>query len=101
MPRTYRSVTINENKTTTVDIPAPGNLDLKTAKLYVGQIFVKRKTGEYEWVCNLNSQARTQKWQFQPGDYKIVYREKAQFSSAYTNEKTFSIKTLNTNYLKL
>ena len=101
LPRTYRSITINENKTTTVDIPAPGNLDLKTAKLYVGQIFVKRKTGEYEWVCNLNSQVRTQKWQFQPGDYKIVYREKAQFSSAYTNEKKFSIKTLNTNYLKL
>lgn len=101
LPRTYLNVNINEYKTTTVDIPAPGNLDLKTAKLYVGQIFVKRKIGTYEWVCNLNDNVRSQKWQLQPGDYKIVYREKGQFTSAYTNEKEFSIKTLNTNYLKL
>ena len=101
LPRTYKTIEIKEYKTSTVDIPAPGTLDLKTAKLYVGQIFVKRQNKDYEWVSNLNPKVRSQKWQLQPGEYKIIYREKDQFSSAYTNEKTFSIKTLNTNYLKL
>ncbi len=101
LPRTYKTIEIKEYKTSIVDIPAPGILDLRTAKLYVGQIFVKRQNNEYDWVCNLNPKVRSQKWQLQPGEYKIVFREKDQFSSAYTNEKTFSIKTLNTNYLKL
>jgi Ca-activated chloride channel family protein len=101
LPRTYKEFEINEYKTTTIDIPASGSLDLKSAKLYVGQIFVKKTNGSYEWVCNINSKVRTQKWQLQPGDYKIIYREKNQFSSSYTNEETFSIKSLNTNYLKL
>ena len=101
LPRTYKTFEINEYKTTTIDIAAAGTLDLKNPKLYVGQIFVKRDNENYEWVCNLNAKLRTQKWQLQPGNYKIIYREKEQFSTAYTNEKTFSIKSLNTNYLKL
>ena len=101
LPRTYKTIEIKEYKTSTIDIPAPGILDLRTLKLYVGQIFVKRTNNDFEWVSNLNPKVRTQKWQLQPGEYKIVFREKDQFSSAYTNEKTFSIKTLNTNYLKL
>ena len=101
LPRTYKTIEIKEYKTSTVDIPAPGILDLKSAKLYVGQIFVKRNNNNYEWVCNLNPKLRSQKWQLQPGEYKIVFREKEQFSSAYTSEKIFKITTLNTNYLKL
>ena len=101
LPRTYKKFEINEYKTTTIDIAASGTLDLKNPKLYVGQIFVKRDNESYEWVCNLNAKLRTQKWQLQPGNYKIIYREKEQFSTAYTNEKTFNIKSLNTNYLKL
>ena len=101
LPRTYKKFEIKEYKTTTIDIAASGTLDLKNPKLYVGQIFVKRDNEIYEWVCNLNAKLRTQKWQLQPGNYKIIYREKEQFSTAYTNEKTFSIKSLNTNYLKL
>ena len=101
LPRTYKTIEIKEYKTSTVDIPAPGILDLKSAKLYVGQIFVKRNNNNYEWVCNLNPKVRSQKWQLQPGEYKIVFREKEQFSSAYTSERTFKITTLNTNYLKL
>jgi Ca-activated chloride channel family protein len=101
LPRTYRNIEIKEYKTSTIDIPAPGTLDLRTAKLYVGQIFVKRENKSYEWVCNVNPKLRSQKWELQPGEYKIIFREKEQFSSAYTNEKRFNIKTLNTNYLKL
>ena len=86
LPRTYKTIEIKEYKTSTVDIPAPGTLDLKTGKLYVGQIFVKRQNNDYEWVSNLNSKVRSQKWQLQPGEYKIIFREKDQFSSAYTNE---------------
>ena len=97
LPRTYKTIEIKEYKTSTVDIPAPGTLDLKTGKLYVGQIFVKRQNNDYEWVSNLNSKVRSQKWQLQPGEYKIILRENDQFSSAYTNEKTISIKTLNSN----
>lgn len=101
LPRTYKEIEIKEYKTTSVDIAAAGTLDLRTAKLYVGQIFVQEENGSLTWVCNVNPKLRIQKWLLQPGSYKIVYREKEQFTSAYTNEKTFVIKSLNTNYLKL
>jgi hypothetical protein len=41
------------------------------------------------------------KWSLQPGNYKIVYREKGQKSSAYTKEKKFRIDSNKTLLLNL
>ena len=66
-----------------------------------GQLFIENKKGELEWVINLDPALNSQKWNLQPGNYKIVFRGKKQYSSAYTQEKSFTIKSNNTIYLTL
>ncbi len=101
LPRTYMDIEINEHATTRVDVPAAGTLNLSSSKLHVGQIFVERKNKKYEWVCNFDDKAYRQSWNLQPGNYKMIYREKLQYSSSYTTEQKFLIKSNNTNYISL
>ena len=101
LPRIYREVEIKEKQTTTIDIPASGTIELRSKTLAAGQVFVLRGENNYEWVCNLNSKSTNQKWNLQPGKYKLIYRGKNQYSSSYTTEKTFTIKSNNTIYLTL
>lgn len=101
LPRIYREVEIKEKQTTTIDIPASGTIELRSKTPAAGQVFVLRGENNYEWVCNLNSKSTNQKWNLQPGKYKLIYRGKNQYSSSYTTEKTFTIKSNNTIYLTL
>lgn len=101
LPRTYKEIEIKDKLTTTIDIPAAGTLDLRLKTPVTGQIFVSRGSEDYEWVCNLNKASTKQKWNLQPGKYKIIYRGKHQYSSSYTTEKSFTIKSNNTIYLTL
>ena len=101
LPRTYKEIEIKDKQTTAIDIPAAGTLDLRLKAPATGQIFVSRGEEDYEWVCNLNKKSTKQKWNLQPGEYKIIYRGKNQYSSSYTTEKSFTIKSNNTIYLTL
>jgi Ca-activated chloride channel family protein len=101
LPRTYKEIEIKDKQTTTIDIPAAGTLDLRLKVPATGQIFVLRDDEKYEWVCNLNTKSTKQKWNLQPGKYKIIYRGKKQYSSSYTTGKSFTIKSNNTIYLTL
>ena len=101
LPRIYMEVEVKERQTTTIDVPAAGTIDLTCKTPMVGQIFVLNEDNNYDWVCNLNSKSNKQKWNLQPGKYKLVYRGAKQFSSSYTTEKIFTIKSNNTIYLTL
>ena len=96
-----KEIEIKDKQTTSIDIPAAGTLDLRLKTPATGQIFVLRGNESYEWVCNLNKKSTKQKWNLQPGKYKIIYRGKNQYSSSYTTEKSFTIKSNNTIYLTL
>ena len=101
LPRIYKEVKITDKKTTTVDIPAAGTINLRFKSPSTGQIFVDSKENELEWVTNIDPSLTVQKLNLQPGKYKVVYRGKKQYSSAYTQEKSFTIKSNNTIYLTL
>jgi len=101
LPRTYKEIEIKDKQTTSIDIPAAGTLELRLKTPATGQVFVLRGNESYEWVCNLNKKSTKQKWNLQPGKYKIIYRGKNQYSSSYTTEKSFTIKSNNTIYLTL
>ena len=101
LPRTYEEITVSDKKTTVVDVPAAGTLNLRLKSPATGQLFIENKKGELEWVINLDPSSNSQKWNLQPGNYKVIYRGKKQYSSAYTQEKSFTIKSNNTIYLTL
>jgi len=101
LPRTYQRVEVSQSKITTIDVVAFGTLNYTSPKGLVGQIFVDRGNNNFEWVCNLEVGASKGSWNLQPGNYKVVYREKDQKSTAYTKEKAFRIdsnKTITLNF---
>jgi Ca-activated chloride channel family protein len=100
LPRTYQRIEVTQSKTTNVDVIPSGCFSYTAPKGLVGQIFVDKGNNTFEWVCNLESGLKEGKCYLQPGNYKIVYREKDQKSTAYTKEKSFKIesnRTLNLN----
>lgn len=101
LPRIYHSVDVNQSSTTTIDIQAPGFIHYSVSHAIVGQIFVQRNNGTWEWVCNLSDSALYGDITLQPGLYRVVYRQKNLKSSTYTLEKDFRINSNKTTSLKL
>jgi Ca-activated chloride channel family protein len=101
LPRIYASLDVTQSSTSYIDIPAPGYLNCKLLNTLVAQIFVLRDGGEIEWVCNLDETLKNTTTQLQPGQYRIVYRQKSQRSSNYTIQKDFRINSNKTTTLNL
>ena len=94
LPRTYISEqVIAQSKTTVLDIPSAGSLQLKCLEAGDGAILVKRG-GRLEWVCNLTAQT-VQTYNLQPGNYVATWRAKSLKGSIYTIEKKFTITSDN------
>lgn len=101
LPRIYKTVEVTQSSTTTIDIPAPGQLSYSCGKAIVGQVFVIREDSSLEWVCNLDPNVLSGNWQLQPGNYRIVYRQKYLKSTLNTTEKTFKITSNKTTPVNL
>jgi Ca-activated chloride channel homolog len=101
LPRTYERVEITQSKTSTVNIKSPGTLELKSAKNMVGQVFVDRGNGRFEWVLNLDEKVLNAMFSLQPGNYKLVCRERDQKSTGYTQEKKFKIESIKNTLINL
>jgi Ca-activated chloride channel family protein len=101
LPRIYKTVDITQSSTTTIDVAAPGLLNYSSGKPIVGQLFVVKDDGTIEWVCNLDGNALSGTWQLQPGNYRIVYRQKHLKLTTYTMEKNFKITSNKTTPINL
>ena len=101
LPRTYKEIKIEQSKTTSIDIAAAGQFVYQSTKGIVGQVFYERNPGQWEWVCDLKFNQNTGNIYLQPGNFKVVYREKDQRSSTYTKEKKFTITSLKITNLTL
>lgn len=91
LPRRYFDVSINQSATSRILIDAPGTLNLQALTLVTGQIFEIHDNGEITWVCDLDETKKTDKWELQPGNYRLVYRKINLSSTVYTNVKDFKI----------
>lgn len=91
LPRTYVTVDVNQSSTTNIDIVAPGYFGYKAMNFSIAQLFLVKDNGEMEWVYNLDNTALSGGVQLQPGNYRLVYRQKNLKSSANTIEKNFRI----------
>jgi Ca-activated chloride channel family protein len=101
LPRIYKSVNVEQNSTTTVDILAPGLLSYKSANTNVAQLFMFNSEGKWEWIHNLDQTKSYGNVYMQPGNYKLVYRQKKLRSTAYTFEKDFIIYSNKTTTINL
>ncbi len=101
LPRMTRKVTVTQSSTSTIDIEAPGSFSYRVGREIVGQIFVVRDDGTFEWVCNLDLSSRSGQWYLQPGTYKVVYRHKDGRSADQTVEKEIRIYSNKTTSVNL
>ena len=101
LPRSYHKVKVSQSSTFTIDIDAPGLFTYSCLNLTVGQIFVQNEQGNWEWVCNLNQQTKSGQWFLQPGQYKVVYRQKNITSTVYTYSQNFRIYSNKTTSINL
>lgn len=101
LPRMYAEVDVTQSSTSIVDVPAPGNFTYRCGNDVAAQIFVIKDNGQLEWVCNLDPGARTGQYYLQPGNYRVVYRQKKLRSSAFTVEKDFRMYSNKTTSINL
>lgn len=101
LPRTYSTLDVTQSSTAYVDVLAPGFLTYRAGNLVSAQVFIKRENNKLEWVCNIDPTTLNGNWQLQPGDYRIVYRQKKLKSSLFTIEKEFRIYSNKTTSVNL
>jgi Ca-activated chloride channel family protein len=101
LPRIYKTIEITQSSLVNIDIEAPGMLSYKLGNLITGQIFVKLDNGTFDWVCNIDPNAKAGQWMLQPGNYILISRQKNLKSSANTIEKEFRINSNKTTTINL
>jgi len=93
----FKDVLVSQNKTTVIEIPAPGMLQLSLAKDIQGAIF-QVKEGKMIWVMDIPTTSGRHELIVQPGNYEVVYRPKSETRTLYTRKKPFSITSgINTS----
>jgi len=91
LPRiNLEGVSIDQSKTTTVEIPQPGMVSFITNSTGYGSIYSYDR-GNMKWVANLDDTQTKETFVMQPGEYKVIYRPKASRESVYTSEKIFKV----------
>jgi Ca-activated chloride channel homolog len=101
LPRIYISdVEIKQSTNYPIEILNPGVFKLGTLNPGYGTIMLL-EDGKQKFVCNINSEVKSQDIALQPGKYKIVFRTKKSKKTIYTIDKNFTITSTQTTTLNL
>lgn len=93
LPRTYiENVKIEQNTTTTVEIPSAGTAIFQFPSAGYGSVYLK-KENSLEWIYNFAGNGGQEILLLQPGEYVAVFRSKSQSKSMLSAEKSFSVKS--------
>lgn len=95
-----RGVTIAQSKTTTLNIPEPGQASFQSTSAGYGAILVERGN-QWEWVTDLDEQNPRQNLTLQPGHYKVVFRSKTAKQTLFSYSQNFTITSGGTTIVKL
>ena len=84
MPRVYKTVEIKQSQYTYTNLPLPGRVMYQTFYEITGQLFLIHENGEREWLHNIDDDSKKGYLDLLPGEYEIVFREKAATSTSKT-----------------
>lgn len=101
LPRIYKTIEVSQSTTLNLEVPAPGTLNYRCGNAIVGQIFAQNEAGKWEWVFNLSQTSLNGYLDLQPGNYRLVYRQKNLSSTSYTFSKDFRILSNKTTTINL
>lgn len=101
LPRIYMyNISVDQTKTTLINIPQPGKLHLIGNQEYFGAIY-QMKGNMLEWVCDIDNSQKRQILTLQPGKYKLIYRAKRVTKTYMTIEKLFEVQSGQSTHLNL
>jgi Ca-activated chloride channel homolog len=93
LPRlVIKGIQIQQNHTTTVEVPAPGIAEINKGTEGNGSLFVIRNQ-KMEWIYNLNQGNKKENLLLQPGNYKIIFRSRYSNQTTDSKELNFEIKS--------
>lgn len=97
----FEEVVISPKQTTTLEIPAPGLLNINMAVTGIGSVYEIAPDGRQRWILNLDENLRLQSIPIQPGQYKIVFRAHKALGSKFTEIQNVNITSGATVNIKL
>lgn len=91
---------IKGEKLNTIEIPAPGNLNLKSNLPLHGALFIKNVESLIN-IYSLKPNTTQEILDLQPGDYELVYRMASERKMIKTKTILFTIKSMQTTKISL
>ncbi len=95
-----KNIDILQNHTATIDVPAPGSVEINKGTEGNGSLFVIRDN-KMEWVYNLGTNNKKETLLLQPGKYKIIFRSRYTYETDESKEVDFEIISNQKNILNL
>ncbi|GHV72256.1 hypothetical protein FACS1894201_00440 [Bacteroidia bacterium] len=93
-------IQVNQSTITTVEIPMPGIAVIQKAMEGQGFLFVE-SNNQLTLIRNMDEKNKQETLNLQPGRYRVIVRSKYVNRSAATIERTFTIESGKTMFVKL
>lgn len=97
----FDNVKLENGKTTTINLPAPGVLNIRSDVASWRDLYLINEDGQQELILQLDNKNSINSLALQPGNYRIVYRAKNAQGSKFTQVKDFTITSGKTVTLNL
>jgi Ca-activated chloride channel homolog len=86
-------VKIDQSKTSKIEVPQPGKVEMNFASDVVASIYIMRNNKQ-EWVEDVFADAlRKEVFTLQPGNYKVVYRPRNSHNTIESKQADYKIKS--------
>jgi Ca-activated chloride channel family protein len=95
------NIEIRQGKTQTIDIPAPGRVNISYSSKGIGSLYAVDENGRQKWIKKLDLRGEKSSFGIQPGRYKYVFRSDLAMGSKYTQIKEFTIQSGQTLNIKI
>ena len=101
LPRTkFKDVEVTQNGNTKYSIPTPGIANILLPSRGYGGVYLQNKD-KLEQIYHFKEKNLQHKLTLLPGNYKVVFRAKSAKQYIYTNEKSFKLKSGETELIKI
>lgn len=95
------NVEIKQSYTTTIQVPQAGLVTFLMTTPGYGNLFLREKNKDLQWIYNLNTNLRNETVYLQPGSYTLVFRAMYAKQIIYTITRTFDVTSGGSKVVEL
>lgn len=95
------NVEVKQSYTTTIQVPQAGLVTFLMTTPGIGNLFLREKNKDLQWIYNLNTNLRNETVYLQPGSYTLVFRAMFAKQVIYTMTRTFDVTSGGSKVVEL